>query len=76
MFDCIECGACTAACPSRLDLVNEFRAIKTRMRREQTAVEQAERARQRSAARTERLARAANERDRQRAERMNKPRQW
>ena len=76
VFDCIECGACTAACPSRLDLVNEFRAIKTRMRREQIAVEQAEHARQRSAARTERLARTANERDRQRAERMNKPRQW
>lgn len=76
VFDCTECGACTAACPSRLDLVNEFRAIKTRMRRDQLAVEQAERARQRSAARTERLARAANERDRQRAERMNKPRQW
>ena len=76
VLDCIECGACTAACPSRLDLVNEFRAIKTRMRREEIAVEQAERARQRSAARTERLARAANERDRQRAERMNKPRQW
>ena len=76
VFDCIECGACTAACPSRLDLVNEFRAIKMRMRREQIASEQAERARQRSAARTERLARATDERDRQRAERMNKPRQW
>ena len=76
VFDCIECGACTAACPSRLDLVNEFRAIKTRMRRDQVAREQAERARQRSAARTERLARAADKRDRQRAERMNKPRQW
>ena len=76
VLDCIECGACTAACPSRLDLVNEFRAIKTRMRREEMAMEQAERARQRSDARTERLARAANERDRQRAERMNKPRQW
>ena len=76
VLDCIECGACTAACPSRLDLVNEFRAIKTRMRREEIAMAQAERARQRSDARTERLARAANERDRQRAERMNKPRQW
>ena len=76
VFDCIECGACTAACPSRLDLVNEFRAVKTRMRREQLAAEQAERARQRSAARAERLARASKERDRQRAERMNKPRQW
>lgn len=76
VFDCIECGACTAACPSRLDLVNEFRAIKTRMRREERAMEQAERARQRSAARTERLARTASDRDRQRAERMNKPRQW
>ncbi|MCY3814423.1 MAG: 4Fe-4S dicluster domain-containing protein [Gammaproteobacteria bacterium] len=76
VFDCIECGACTAACPSRLDLVNEFRAIKTRIRREERAMEQAERARQRSAARTERLARAADERDRHRAERMNKPRQW
>lgn len=76
VFDCIECGACTAACPSRLDLVNEFRAIKTRMRRARLAMEHAERARQRSTARTERLARAAGERDRQRAERMNKPRQW
>ena len=76
VFDCIECGACTAACPSRLDLVNEFRTIKTRMRAEQSAMEQAERARQRSSARTERLARASDERDRQRAERMNKPRQW
>ena len=76
VFDCIECGACTAACPSRLDLVNEFRAIKARMGREQAAMEQTDRARQRSAARTDRLARAADERDRQRAERMNKPRQW
>jgi len=76
VFDCIECGACTAACPSRLDLVNEFRAIKTRMRHQQHAMEQAERARQRSAARSERLSRAASERDRRRAERMNKPRQW
>ena len=76
VFDCIECGACTAACPSGLDLVNEFRTIKTRMRREQLALEQAEEARQRSAARSARLARAADERDRRRAERMNKPRQW
>ena len=76
VLDCIECGACTAACPSRLDLVNEFRAIKTRMHREEIVMEQAERARQRSDARAERLARAADERDRQRAERMNKPRQW
>ena len=76
VFDCIECGACTAGCPSGLDLVNEFRAIKTRMRREQIVTEQAESARQRSAARTARLARAAVERDRQRADRMNKPRQW
>lgn len=76
VFDCIECGACTAACPSQLDLVNEFRAIKTRMRREQIVLDQAEEARQRSAARTARLARAAEERDRRRAERLNKPHQW
>lgn len=75
-FDCIECGACTAACPSRLDLVNEFRELKSRMRRERIASERAELARQRSTARTERLARADREREAQRADRMRQPRRW
>lgn len=75
-FDCIECGACTAACPSGLDLVNEFRELKSRMRREQIASERAELARQRSTARTERLARADREREVQRADRMRQPRRW
>ena len=76
VFDCIECGACTAACPSRLDLVNEFRVVKASMRREQTAKDRAEQARQRSAARTERLARHARQREQQRTERLRKPQQW
>ena len=76
VFDCIECGACTAACPSGLDLVNEFRTIKAGIRREQVVRERAEEARQRSTARTERLARMASERERQRAERMHRPRRW
>ena len=76
VFDCIECGACTAACPSRLDLVNEFRMVKDRMHREQTAKDRAEQARERSAARTHRLARRARQREQQRTERLRKPKQW
>ncbi len=76
VFDCIECGACTAACPSRLDLVNEFRVVKERMHREQTAKDRAEQARERSAARTQRLARRARQRAQQRTERLRKPQQW
>ena len=76
VFDCIECGACTAACPSRLDLVNEFRVVKASMRREQAAKDRAEQARQRSAARTERLARHTRQREQQRTERLRKPQQW
>ena len=29
-FACTECGACAAACPSAIDLVNEFRVLKRR----------------------------------------------
>ena len=76
VFACIECGACTAACPSALDLVNEFRAIKDGMRRERSAQDRAEQARQHSAARMARLARGSRERERQRAKRLREPRQW
>ena len=74
--ECIECGACTAVCPSRLDLVNEFRALKERTQREQRSQSLAQAARRRSNAKSERLVRQARLRDEQRDARLNVVRRW
>ncbi len=73
---CIECGACTEQCPSGIDLVNEFRAIKRRIRHDATLKQRTEAARRRSTARTERLARQARQRQAHREQRLRTPRQW
>ena len=76
VFDCIECGACTAACPSGIDLVNEFRALKERTYRQQRRQQQAALARQRWAAREQRLARQAKAQAERRNQRLRQQRQW
>jgi len=37
LLDCMECGACTFACPSRIPLVQLFRSAKTTLRRRKAA---------------------------------------
>ena len=76
VFDCIECGACTAACPSGIDLVNEFRALKDRTQHRNALRERADAARARSAARTERLARQAQQEQARRAARLRGNHRW
>ena len=75
-FACIECGACTAACPSGIDLVNEFRVLKERTRHRTALRQRAAEARARSAARRDRLARHARQRQAQRAARLRGNRRW
>ena len=74
VFDCIECGACAAACPSAIDLVNEFRAAKARLRDEQARRERAAAAKRRFDARQRRLERRAQRQAEERAERMQRRR--
>jgi electron transport complex protein RnfC len=55
--ECIECGACDYACPSHIRLTTSFQAGKRLLSGAQLAREQADRARSRYEARTQRLAR-------------------
>jgi electron transport complex protein RnfC len=55
--ECIECGACDYACPSHIRLTTGFQAGKRLLSGAQLAREQADRARSRYEARTQRLAR-------------------
>ena len=75
-FNCIECGGCTAVCPSGIDLVNEFRALKTRMRTERGQREAADVARRRFEARAARLAGDAERAATEREERLRQRRAW
>ena len=75
-FDCIECSACTRACPSGIDLVGEFRALKDRTSRERETAERALAARRHSEARNDRLAREVEEHEARRAERLRTTHQW
>jgi electron transport complex protein RnfC len=54
--ECIECGACDYACPSHIPLATTFRTGKQLLASAQLAREQADRARSRFEARTQRLA--------------------
>ena len=75
---CVECSACTSACPSRIDLVGEFRRARRELFAAQARSAAADKARERSDARTERLARQAAtsvERRRQRLARR-RPVHW
>ena len=76
VFDCIECSACTAACPSGIDLVNEFRALKTCLRSENARRRNADMAKRRFAARSRRLEKQAHEEAERRAERLRTRREW
>lgn len=57
LLDCIECGCCDYVCPSQIPLVERFRATKPLLQRRARERGDADAARQRFAARTERLAR-------------------
>ncbi len=57
LFDCIECGCCSHVCPARIPLVQYFRHGKSASRIENLAAQKAEKARQRTEARTARLER-------------------
>ncbi len=54
--DCIECGACNAVCPSHIDLVNEFRSMKSRQAKEVAREAESRKAKARVDAREDRLA--------------------
>ena len=75
-FDCIECTACTRACPSGIDLVGEFHDLKHRQHAERESARRAEAARRHTEARTGRLSRQARDAQARRAERLRVPHQW
>ncbi len=76
VIDCIECTACTRSCPSGIDLVAEFGALKHRIQGERETNRRSEAARRHSDARSERLARLAREQEAHRAKRLRAPHQW
>jgi electron transport complex protein RnfC len=59
--ECIECGACDYACPSHIPLATTFQTGKQLLSGAQLVREQADRARSRFEARTQRLARESSE---------------
>ncbi len=59
IFDCIECGCCDYVCPSHIPLTQYFRNAKYEVRTRQRELHRADYARQRYAARTQRLESAA-----------------
>lgn len=62
LADCTGCGACDAACPSRLVLAPAFVAARTALAQRERLLRDAETARRRFEARNARLARIASER--------------
>ncbi len=73
---CIECRACTSVCPSRIDLLGAFRLARREMFAAQARTAAADKARQRSDARTERLARRAAIAAERRQQRLGRRRRW
>jgi Na+-translocating ferredoxin:NAD+ oxidoreductase subunit C len=63
LADCIECGCCDYVCPSQIPLVERFRDMKPALAAQLAARVDADAARARFDARTERLERIENERD-------------
>ncbi|MBP8173286.1 MAG: electron transport complex subunit RsxC, partial [Aeromonadaceae bacterium] len=61
--DCIECGACAWVCPSHIPLVHYYRVEKAEQQRLAIEAEQAERAKQRFAAKKARLEQERLERE-------------
>jgi len=62
LFDCIECGCCAQVCPSHIPLVHYYRFAKQTIWAREREKRQSELARQRHAAKQERLERAERER--------------
>jgi len=65
---CIECGLCDFACPSHIPLVQGFRSGKTRLKLVRRKTLEAQQARERYEARTDRLEREKEELAARRAE--------
>ena len=57
LFDCIECGCCAVVCPSHIPLVQYFRFGKSEIWKKEQETLKANRARERTEARLERLER-------------------
>lgn len=73
---CVECRACTGACPSRIDLLGEFRAARRRMFAAEARRRAADEARERSERRSRRLARVREDAAERRRRRLAAPRPW
>ncbi len=56
LFDCIECGCCAYVCPSHIPLVQFYRAAKSRIWQSDRDRDRADRARDRFATRSQRVA--------------------
>ena len=69
LFDCIECGACSYACPSNIPLVQYYRASKAEILQLRKDHEKSEQSRVRFEARQERLDREEAEKEAKRAAR-------
>ncbi len=72
LFDCIECGCCSIVCPSHIPLVQYFRYGKSEIWKKEQELEKANRARQRTEARIERLERVKAEKKAMHAARAGK----
>jgi electron transport complex protein RnfC len=62
LFDCIECGCCTYACPSNIPLVQYYRFAKSEIIAQDRAKEAADLARERNEFRLMRIEREKQER--------------
>ena len=76
LANCVECRACTSVCPSRIDLVGEFRQARRELFAARARSAAADKARERSDARTQRLARQAASSVERRQQRLGRRRQW
>lgn len=74
--ECIECGACNAVCPSRIDLVNEFRAMKVRQANDIAREREALEVKARVQARADRLERQTASELAERRKRRTRRRSW
>ena len=73
---CVECRACTSVCPSRIDLLGEFRQARRELFAARARSAAAEKARERSDARTQRLAQQAASSVERRQQRLRRRRRW
>ena len=76
LMRCIECRACTSVCPSRIDLLGEFAQARREMFAARARNAAADKARERSDARTQRLARRAASSAERRGRRLARRQQW